>query len=130
MLDHFPHASNSFVFFPFSLVRSAGERPHDKGVVVPLRGVPGAGIHGGGGCAESHHLSGTPLQQQSNLTIRLHLGTRLPNVNFCSSNAADFVDFLKEFEAQQRRASLAKADTIMKELQPQFENFAKVFLKI
>ncbi|XP_051944139.1 DBIRD complex subunit ZNF326-like [Hippocampus zosterae] len=33
----------------------------------------------------------------------------------------------KEFEAQQRRTSLATADTIMKELQPQFENFVKGF---
>nr|XP_057922096.1 DBIRD complex subunit ZNF326-like isoform X1 [Doryrhamphus excisus] len=33
----------------------------------------------------------------------------------------------KEFGAQRRHASLDKADTIMKELQPQFENFLKGF---
>ncbi|XP_061549821.1 uncharacterized protein LOC133411442 isoform X1 [Phycodurus eques] len=33
----------------------------------------------------------------------------------------------KEFDAQRRRASLDKADTIMKELRPQFENFIKGF---
>ncbi|XP_049604056.1 uncharacterized protein [Syngnathus scovelli] len=33
----------------------------------------------------------------------------------------------KEFDAQRRQASLNKADTIMKELQPQFENFIKGF---
>ncbi|XP_061151449.1 histone-lysine N-methyltransferase 2D-like isoform X2 [Syngnathus typhle] len=41
-----------------------GEGPHDKGGIVPLRGVPGAGVHGRSGRAESHHLYGTPLQHQ------------------------------------------------------------------
>uniref|UniRef100_A0A3Q3RQ25 Zinc finger protein 326 n=1 Tax=Mastacembelus armatus TaxID=205130 RepID=A0A3Q3RQ25_9TELE len=34
----------------------------------------------------------------------------------------------KEFEVQQRRACLDKAETIMKELKPQFEHFMKVLL--
>ncbi|XP_061694349.1 uncharacterized protein LOC133510459 isoform X2 [Syngnathoides biaculeatus] len=39
----------------------------------------------------------------------------------------DHLSNRKEFEAQQRRASLDKADTIIKELGPQFENFIKGF---
>lgn len=41
---------------------------------------------------------------------------------------ADYlIDFLKEFEARQRRSCLDKADTMMNEMKPQFEHFLKVF---
>lgn len=39
------------------------------------------------------------------------------------------IDFLKEFEVQQRRACLNKAETMMKELKPQFEHFLQVCYK-
>jgi len=39
------------------------------------------------------------------------------------------IDFIKEFQVQQRRSCLDKAETMMKELKPQYEHFLKVFCK-
>lgn len=39
------------------------------------------------------------------------------------------MDFLQGFHVRQRRSCLDKAETMMKELKPQFEHFLKVLFK-